>query len=55
MNTEAKLVDQFALRLPDGWRDTLKAMAKENRRSTNSEILCCLEPHVIAAMSKVQE
>jgi hypothetical protein len=55
MEQSSKMTDQYPLRLPDGWRDTLKAMAKENRRSMNSEIICCLEPHVIAAMSKASE
>jgi len=35
--------DQFQLRLPDGWRDTIKAEAKKNRRPMNSEILAAIE------------
>lgn len=35
--------DQFGLRLPDGWRDAIKARAARNRRSMNSEILAALE------------
>lgn len=31
------------LRLPDGWRDSIKALAARNRRSMNSEILAALE------------
>ncbi len=38
-----KLSEQFILRLPDGWRDTIKLMAARNRRSMNSEILAALE------------
>ncbi|CAN7202937.1 Arc family DNA-binding protein [Rhizobium sp. LjRoot30] len=34
------------LRLPDGWRETLKDKAERNHRSLNSEILAVLEPHV---------
>ncbi|WP_435995787.1 Arc family DNA-binding protein [Rhizobium sp. LjRoot30] len=40
------LKDQFMLRLPDGWRETLKDKAERNHRSLNSEILAVLEPHV---------
>lgn len=35
--------DKFMLRLPDGWRDSIKASAAANRRSMNSEILAALE------------
>lgn len=35
--------DQFPVRLPDGWRDAIKARAARNRRSMNSEILAALE------------
>lgn len=31
--------DQFPLRLPDGWRDKIKAWAAESGRSMNAEIL----------------
>ncbi len=34
---------QFNLRLPDGWRDAIKARAVRNHRSMNSEILAALE------------
>jgi len=35
--------DKFMLRLPAGWRETLKGLAKKNRRSMNQEILAALE------------
>lgn len=35
--------DKFLLRLPDGWRDTIKAEAKKNHRAMNSEILAAIE------------
>jgi len=34
--------DQFALRLPDGMRDRIKAAADENQRSMNAEIVSTL-------------
>lgn len=41
-----KMKDQYMLRLPDGWRDALKATAAINRRSMNQEILAAVEPVV---------
>lgn len=41
------------LRLPDGWRDAIKARAAKNRRSMNSEILAALESVVSAAAGAV--
>ncbi|SDX21274.1 Arc family DNA-binding protein [Roseicitreum antarcticum] len=35
--------DQFALRLPDGMRDRIKAAADTNNRSMNAEIVATLE------------
>lgn len=35
--------DKYMLRLPDGWRDAIKARAAVNRRSMNQEILIALE------------
>lgn len=35
--------DVYMLRLPDGWRDAIKAAAARNRRSMNQEILAALE------------
>lgn len=46
--------DKFMLRLPDGWRDAIKARAARNRRSMNSEILAALESVVSAATTGVQ-
>jgi len=35
--------DKFLLRLPGGWRDTIKVEAKKNHRAMNSEILAAIE------------
>lgn len=35
--------DQFVVRLPDGWRDTIKVEAKKAHRSMNAEILAAIE------------
>ena len=35
--------DKFMLRLPDGMRDELKALAEANKRSMNAEIVARLE------------
>lgn len=43
------LNDAYTLRLPDGWRDAIKARAAINRRSMNQEILAALEGVVGAA------
>lgn len=34
-----KLNDAYTLRLPEGWRAAIKAMAAENERSMNAEII----------------
>lgn len=39
----SQLADQFMLRLPPGWRDTVKEEAKKSHRSMNSEILSAIE------------
>lgn len=39
----SRLADRFIIRLPDGWRDAIKAKAAVNRRSMNQEILIALE------------
>lgn len=39
----SNLADRFIVRLPDGWRDAIKARAAANRRSMNQEILTALE------------
>ncbi|OYX13712.1 MAG: hypothetical protein B7Z15_06350 [Rhizobiales bacterium 32-66-8] len=44
MTTENRsLQDKFMLRLPDGMRERLKAVAAENNRSLNAEIVSRLE------------
>ncbi|ANK84461.1 MULTISPECIES: Arc family DNA-binding protein [unclassified Rhizobium] len=45
-NLSSRRSDQFNLRMPDGMRDALKAMAAENRRSINSEIVTILEKQI---------
>ena len=37
------LKDQYMLRLPDGWRDSIKTEAKKAHRSMNSEIVAAIE------------
>lgn len=36
-------LDQYMLRLPDGMRERLKALAEGNKRSLNAEIIARLE------------
>ncbi len=45
----SNLADRVNIRLPDGWRDAIKARAAANRRSMNQEILAALEGVVGAA------
>lgn len=35
--------DKFMMRLPDGWRDVIKAEAKKNHRTMNAEIVAAIE------------
>lgn len=42
-NQNRTLTEQFMLRLPDGMRSRIKAVADANQRSMNSEILAILE------------
>jgi len=35
--------DKYVLRLPDGWRDTIKGEAKKSHRSMNAEIIAAIE------------
>lgn len=37
------LNDAYMLRLPDGWRDAIKAEAKKAHRSMNAEIIAAIE------------
>ncbi|WP_040104063.1 Arc family DNA-binding protein [Phaeobacter gallaeciensis] len=39
----SQLADCINIRLPNGWRDAIKARAAQNRRSMNSEVLAALE------------
>lgn len=43
MGVPSRGSDQFQLRLPDGMRDRIAAVAKQNLRSMNSEIVLCIE------------
>jgi predicted HicB family RNase H-like nuclease len=36
-------LDRFTLRLPEGWRNAIKAEAKKSRRSMNNEVLAAIE------------
>ncbi|MFC6790568.1 Arc family DNA-binding protein [Methylobacterium komagatae] len=38
--------DKFLLRFPDGMRDRLKALAEQNKRSMNAEIVARLEASI---------
>lgn len=38
-----QLEDKYMLRLPDGWRDTIKTEAKKAHRSMNAEIIAAIE------------
>lgn len=35
--------DKFVVRLPDGWRDTIKDEARKAHRSMNAEIIAAIE------------
>lgn len=35
--------DRYTIRLPDGWRDAIKAEAQKNHRTMNSEVLAAIE------------
>lgn len=43
--------DKFILRLPDGLRERIKALAQQNKRSMNAEILAAIEAHVTGAVA----
>lgn len=42
-NTQSRTADKFVVRLPDGMRDKIAAIAATNHRSMNSEIVMSLE------------
>lgn len=46
---KSKDSNKFMLRLPEGWREAIKAKSVKNRRSMNQEILAALESVVSAA------
>lgn len=37
------LNDSYMLRLPDGWREAIKAEARKGHRSMNAEIIAAIE------------
>lgn len=39
----SQTADRFIIRLPDGWRDVMKAEAIRNRRSMNAEFVDAIE------------
>lgn len=43
MDYPSRTADRFMVRLPDGWRDTIKAEAKKAHRSMNAEIIAAIE------------
>ena len=43
MGMSGKDSNKFMMRLPDGWRDTIKAEAKKSHRSMNAEIIAAIE------------
>jgi hypothetical protein len=42
-NGESRIADKFVVRLPDGVREQVAAIARTNHRSMNSEIVLALE------------
>ncbi|MFG6535795.1 Arc family DNA-binding protein [Sulfitobacter sp. CS16] len=38
-----KNADRFIIRLPDGWRDTIKMEAAKSHRTMNAEIIAAIE------------
>ncbi|MFG6599390.1 MULTISPECIES: Arc family DNA-binding protein [unclassified Sulfitobacter] len=38
-----KNADRFIIRLPDGWRDTIKTEAAKSHRTMNAEIIAAIE------------
>ncbi len=46
MSKTGRGADQYMMRFPDGMRDTLHDLAKQNGRSINSEIIVALEKHL---------
>ncbi len=44
--------DRYIIRLPSGWRDAIKRLAKANRRSMNQEMLLALEPLIQRATAE---
>lgn len=38
-DSPSQTADRFIIRLPDGWRDVIKAEAVRNRRSMNAEFV----------------
>lgn len=46
-----QLADKYVLRLPDGMRDKITALAKANNRSMNAEIVLMLQQALDARVS----
>ncbi|KFI27736.1 DNA-binding protein [Haematobacter massiliensis] len=42
-NMTTRESDKFMMRLPDGWRDAIKAEAKKHHRTMNAEIIAAIE------------
>lgn len=45
-STSSRDADKFVLRLPDGFRDQIAAVAKESERSMNAEIVSRLKQSI---------
>lgn len=43
MTTTHRHSDRYTVRLPDGWRDVIKAEAQKSHRSMNAEIVAAIE------------
>lgn len=46
IQSPSRTSDQFTLRFPDGMREKCKDLAKNNRRSLNSELILAIEKHL---------
>lgn len=49
----SKMLDQFVVRLPDGMRDRIKAVAESNGRSMNAEIVDTLSKRYLAPSAEL--
>lgn len=52
--TNSRTADKFVVRLPDGMRDRVADVARQNHRSMNSEIIDRLEQSLLAEELKAE-